>query len=98
MWVANLSFEFQFIRKWLHVTRLFAKEARQPLLVEHNGWLQFREALSISGGNLEQLAKDYCTTQKLVGDLDYSKIRHSTTPLTQEELNYCIHDVLIILY
>ena len=96
VWVANLSFEFQFIRKWLHVTRLFAKEERQPLLVEHNGWLQFREALSISGGNLEQLAKDYCTTQKLVGDLDYSIKRNSCTVLTDKEKAYCENDVIIL--
>ena len=96
VWVANLSFEFQFIRKWLHVTRLFAKEERQPLLVEHNGWLQFREALSISGGNLEQLAKDYCTTQKLVGDLDYSIKRNSCTLLTEKEKAYCENDVVIL--
>lgn len=96
VWVANLSFEFQFIRKWLHVTRLFAKEERQPLLVEHNGWLQFREALSISGGNLEQLAKDYCKTQKLVGDLDYSIKRNSCTLLTEKEKAYCENDVVIL--
>ena len=96
VWVSNLSFEFQFIRKWLHVTRLFAKEERQPLLVEHNGWLQFREALSISGGNLEQLAKDYCTTQKLVGDLDYSIKRNSCTLLTDKEKAYCENDVVIL--
>ena len=96
VWVANLSFEFQFIRKWLHVTRLFAKEERQPLLAEHNGWLQFREALSISGGNLEQLAKDYCTTQKLVGDLDYSIKRNSFTLLTDKEKAYCENDVVIL--
>lgn len=96
VWVANLSFEFQFMRKLLHVTRLFAKEERQPLLVEHNGWLQFREALSISGGNLEQLAKDYCTTQKLVGDLDYSIKRNSCTLLTEKEKAYCENDVVIL--
>ena len=96
VWVANLSFEFQFMRKWLHVTRLFAKEERQPLLVEHNEWLQFREALSISGGNLEQLAKDYCATQKLVGDLDYSIKRNSCTLLTEKEKAYCENDVVIL--
>ena len=96
VWVANLSFAFQFMRKWLKITRLFAKEERQPLLVEHNGWLQFREALSISGGNLEQLAKDYCTTKKLVGDLDYSIKRNSCTLLTEKEKAYCENDVVIL--
>lgn len=96
VWVANLSFEFQFMRKWLNITRIFAKEERQPLLAEHNGWLQFRECLSISGGNLEQLAKDYCKTKKLVGDLDYSIQRNSCTVLTEKEKAYCKNDVVIL--
>ena len=33
---------------------------------------------------------------KLVGDLDYSLIRHSETELSDTELQYCINDVLVI--
>ena len=99
MWVANLSFEFQFIRRRLQWDQgdydFFAKEERQPLKATYHG-LEFREALSISGGNLEHLAKTYCTTQKMVGDLDYRKERNSKTPLTDEERRYCINDVVIL--
>ena len=35
--------------------------------------------------------------EKLVGNLDYSKIRHSKTPLTDEELAYCINDVKVVM-
>lgn len=34
---------------------------------------------------------------KLYGDLDYRKIRHALTPLTETELAYCTHDVDILL-
>ena len=108
-WVANLSFEFQFIRKRLKWDKgeydFFAKEERQPLKATYRG-IEFREALTISGGSLEQLAKDFCTTQKLVtytedgvkvSDLDYSIERNYLTPLSPDkEEPYCINDVVIL--
>ena len=106
--VANLSFEFQFIRKRFHWDEddyaFFAKEKYQPLKATYHG-LEFREILSLTGGSLEQLAKDYCTTQKLVttdengvkhSDLDYKKERSWLTALTPLEEQYCINDVVIV--
>lgn len=107
-WISNFSFEFQFIRKRFKWSEgkydFFAKEERQPLLATYRG-IEFREALSISGGNLAQLADDYCTTKKLVtiledgtkvSDLDYSIQRNSHTKLTELEEQYCINDVAIL--
>lgn len=100
VWDANFGFEFQFIRKkinWLcDDYNFFAKEQRKPLLATTDGFIEFRECLSISGGSLKQLAKDYCTTQKLVGDLDYNVERNNKTKLTLQELGYCINDVVIL--
>lgn len=108
LWVANFSFEFQFIRKRLKWDpdnyAFFAKEERQPLKATYRG-IEFRECLTISGGSLAQLAKDYCKTQKLItydkdgnkiSDLDYSIERNSSTPLTDLEEQYCINDVVIL--
>lgn len=95
---ANLGFEWQFLRKrfiW-DSTNFFAREERHPLAAPTvDGW-DFREALSISGGSLAQLAKDFTATQKLKGDLDYDIPRSFRTPLTEEEENYCINDVAIL--
>lgn len=98
VWVANLSFEFQFFRHWVNVTDIFAKEKRQPLQVVVNNCIEFRDCLAISGGSLSQLAKDYTKTQKLVGDLDYNILRNRTDGenLTPEELAYCVNDVVIL--
>lgn len=99
IWVANLSFEFQFMRKWFLIESIFAKEKRQPLQVLCTNGIEFREALSISGmGGLAQLAKEYCTTQKLVGDLDYNIARNKTDGrnLKPAELQYCLNDVIIL--
>lgn len=96
-WIANTSFEFQFIRKRFEwdPDDLFAREERHPMKFRTGGW-EFHEALTISGGSLAQLAKDYTTTQKLKGDLDYDIFRSGKTALTQEEKSYCINDVVIL--
>lgn len=98
-WIANQGFEFQFLRKRLQWQEekfdFFAKEVRKPLLASSGG-IEFREALSISGGGLADLAKNFCITQKLEGDLDYSIERNSHTELSEKELQYCYNDVIIL--
>lgn len=106
--VANLGFEFQFFRKRLEWDSgeydFFAKEKYKPLKATYRG-IEFREILSITGGSLADLARDYCTTQKLVSidengrkvsELDYKKLRNSRTPLTKTEELYTINDVVIV--
>lgn len=106
--IANMGYEFQFLRMRLDWDNgewdFFAKEKYKPLKATYHG-IEFREVLSLTGGNLAQLAKDYCHTQKLVtidengikhSDLDYTKQRNSTTPLTPLEEQYCINDVVIL--
>ncbi len=99
IFIANMGFEFQFMRSRLNWREddfaFFAKEERKPLLATV-GFVEFREALTISGGSLAQLANDYTTTQKLVGDLDYTIPRNHKTKLDLTELQYCINDVVIL--
>lgn len=96
VWIANCSFEFQFLRKHFNITNIFAKEERQPLYFTLDGWCECHDCLALTGGNLKQLAKDYTKTQKLSGDLDFDVMRNSTTKLTETELNYCENDVKIL--
>lgn len=96
VWVANLGFEFQFIRKYFEISEMFAKKKREPLKFLLNGFFEFHDALAISGGSLEQLAKDFTQTKKLVGDLDYTIMRNYKTILSEKELDYCINDVVIL--
>ena len=95
LWVANLSFEFSFLELRFVWDEVFAKDTRQPLLASANG-LEFRECLTISGGSLATLAKDYCYTQKMVGDLDYKALRNYDTPVTKQEELYIYNDVIIL--
>lgn len=95
LWIANTSFEFSFMLKHFVWSEIFAREKRQPL-VARTGGLEFRECLTISGGSLAYLAKNYCVTEKMVGDLDYSIIRNSKTPINSKEYHYIINDVVIL--
>lgn len=98
IFIANTSFEFQFFRKRLNVTDSFFIEERIPLYFIHNEVIEFRDALQVSGGNLAYLAKNYTTTQKLVGDLDYSIPRNhqDAYKMTPEEYQYVINDTKIL--
>lgn len=95
IWIANLGFEFQFIRKRIPVTMVFAREMRKPLYFISKR-LEFRDCLRLTASNLDYLSKNYCTTRKMAGDLDYSILRNSKTPLTPAEEQYCINDVVIL--
>lgn len=97
IWVANLSFEFEFIKKRFKLKDVFAKDKHDIVkfsVVDYT--FEFRDALNLSGGSLESLAKDYCKTQKLVGDLDYRVLRNSQTELSEKEKEYCYNDVIIL--
>lgn len=99
IWIANLSFEFQFMRKWLDVTSIFASEQRRPMKVIHADCVEFRDALLISGSNLDMLSKMYDTPhKKMVGDLDYTIQRNyiDAMNMTPTEYGYTDNDVLIL--
>ena len=95
VWIANFSYEFQFIRKIINMTDIFAKTSRNPLFAYSDG-IEFRDCLAVSQGSLAYLAKCWTNTKKLKGDLDYSILRNSKTPLTEKEECYCDNDVIIL--
>ena len=98
-YVHNLSYEFQFMRKYFEWLNVFSVSDRKPIKTLCNYGIEFRDSYILSGYNLEMLAKNlqFHKIEKLVGSLDYDKIRHYKTPLTHDELEYCKHDVIIIL-
>lgn len=98
IWVANLGFEFSFLMSHFEIKSCFCREPYKPLKFKILNHLEFRDCLQVTGGNLEYLAKNYCSpdNQKLKGDLDFKKIRNTRTPLTEKEEKYCINDVTIL--
>jgi len=93
VWIANEGFEFQFMRRHLNITTVFARTKREPLLAVHDDKIEFRDCLPISGGGLDYLAKHYTSVRKKKGDLDFSIPRNSHTELNEVERGYCIGDV-----
>lgn len=98
VFVHNLPYEFQFMRKWFDWDKLFFLDERKPVYAIYGG-IQFRCSLKLSSKSLERVGKDLqkYKVEKMVGDLDYSLIRTSATPLTEKELGYCENDIRVLL-
>lgn len=100
IWVANLSHEWSFMKNILaeyELTKIFAKNRREPLLIEIENVVQFREVIGLFGHSLADVAKNWCkVNKKMKGDLDYSKTRTFLTELDETERGYCRSDVLIL--
>lgn len=99
IYVHNLGYEFQFIRKYFDWNKVFAIKQRRPVYALCRG-LEFRCSLFLSNYSLEYIGAKLLhkyPVEKLVGNLDYSKPRHSKTPLTEQELAYCINDVKVVM-
>lgn len=99
VYVHNLSYEFQFIRTLFNWDKVFSIDLRKPIYARTNTGIEFRCSYLLSGYSLAKLGEQLHTykVSKLVGDLDYSLIRHSETPLTDKEKQYCINDVLVVM-
>ena len=101
VYVHNLSYEFQFMRKYFKWDVVFATSDRKPIkAICFEYGVEFRDSYILSGYSLAKLAENLTShkIQKLVGELDYSLIRHEKTYLSESELMYCNNDVEILLY
>lgn len=97
--VHNLGYEFQFLRHYFEWEKVFAVDLRKPVYAVTNNGIEFRDTLILSGYKLETVGKNLHTYKvvKMVGDLDYKKIRNSKTQLTEKEIGYCINDVKVVM-
>lgn len=97
--VHNLGYEFQFMRHYFEWEKVFAVDLRKPVYAVTNNGIEFRDTLILSGYKLETVGKNLHTYKvaKMVGDLDYKKIRNSKTQLMEKEIGYCIGDVKVVM-
>jgi len=96
IWCHNLSFEFQFFRRFVNVIDGFYKEDRRPLKVVVDGGIEFRDSYALSNMTLQKFCENEpgVIHYKLSGDdYDYLKIRTPSTPLSDYEKSYCYNDV-----
>lgn len=107
IYVHNLSYEFQFMRKrikWCKDIKgndaIFSLKKRRPIYALTAGGIEFRCSYFLSNCSLAYIGANMLfkyPVSKLTGDLDYNKVRHSETPLTKEELEYCFNDVRVVM-
>lgn len=98
VFIHNLSFEFQYLKSIFTFDKVFARKSRRPIEAELKDYnIEFRCSMTMSNLSLENLAEDFnLDYQKQVGLLDYNKLRHSKTPLTEEELLYAEFDCKVV--
>lgn len=100
VYVHNLPYEFQFIRKRIDWDEVFLMDDRKPVYCRTKG-VVFKCSMKLSGGKaLRTVGNDLLTykVEKRDGDLDYSVIRSPLTPLSERELGYCENDIRVILH
>lgn len=98
IFVHNLSFEFQFFSSQFKIKSVMSRKSRKVMaakLLDYN--IEFRCTYYMSNVSLAYLPKLFnLNVQKMVGDLDYSKLRTPATKMTKTELGYCEHDCLVV--
>ena len=98
VFVHNLSFEFQFLKSVFNFEEVTARKSHKvitALMRDYN--ILFKCSYMMSNSSLAGLPKLFnLDVDKKVGDLDYYKLRHSLTPLTDTELGYCEYDCLVV--
>lgn len=94
LYVHNLSYEFQFLRGVYKFKpeEIFAVQPRKPLRVDMYDHIELRCSYLHTNMRLDTFLKKMgVPDQKLT--LDYTKKRYPWTKLSQDEIDYCIHDV-----
>ena len=98
IYVHNLSYEFQYLKSVYSFTpeEVFAVASRKPIKCDMYGCFEFRCSYKLTNMSLKQFtSKMRVEHQKLSGEeFNYSVKRYPWTPLSEEELEYCVNDVL----
>ena len=101
IFVHNLSYEFQFLSGIYHFNdyEVFCTDSRKVLKCNMFKNFEFRCSYKLTNLSLAAMAKRYNKKylKESGEDFDYSKRRFPDTPLTEQELRYCEHDVLAVV-
>lgn len=98
VYVHNLAYDFQFLRRRHRWNKIFATKSREVVEAIDVMGFCFKCSYKLTLASLERCAKDLSMFKitKMSGDLDYDKLRSPATPLTAEEWRYVTHDVLVL--
>lgn len=98
MYIHNASFEFQFLKNFFDFNEVIARKAHKVMSFKFCDFnIEVRCSYILSNCSLDKLGNIYnLDLKKQIGSLDYYKIRHYKTPLTEQELKYCEYDCLVL--
>lgn len=98
IWVHNLSYDFQFFRKYFNFLNVFPLDPRKPDYAVTASGIEFRCSYLLTGYSLEKVGENLTkhSIRKLVGEIDYDLPRHPGTTLTDQECQYLEHDCLVV--
>lgn len=95
VYVHSLKYDFGFYKREVNLEgTLIARNKRTVLQHVMSDCFEVRDSAVYTEEPLDDMGEEI-GIPKLKG-YDYGKIRHSETPLTDDELLYCEHDVLIL--
>lgn len=96
VYIHNLPFEFQFMRRFFSWSDMFLKGKRNPLKCVADHAIEYRDSYALSNMNLRKFCENTPDIVFMKNDGEsygYDKIRTPETELTPEELSYCYCDV-----
>ena len=100
--VHNLSYDYTYFHKFLEDEfklrgNTIAVAAHRLINYNMSG-IEFRDSLKIAQKSLDAWAKDLLGREcgKLVGAIDYNKVRYQDTPLVKKDWKYMFRDVVVL--
>lgn len=82
--------------------KVFARESRRPMKAEFdigkNRTIQLRDSLVLTQKSLAKWCSDSNLPVSKCAPIDYLKVRTPLTPITDEEMQYIINDVVSMVY
>ena len=92
VFVHNLAYEFQFLSGILEPENVFAVKPRKVLKFDWHS-IQFRCSYLLTNLSLDAFTRQMGVESRKISGFDYIKIRYPWTPLSDQELLYCVNDV-----
>ena len=94
VFIHNASYEWQFLKGIFefHSEDIFAMDDRKVLRFKKEK-IEYRCSWLQSNMNLQKFTETYGAEHIKLKDFDYGKVRYPWTPLSQDEIAYCVHDV-----
>ena len=95
IYVHNLSFEFQFLKGLydFQEEEVFAVDSRKVLKATMWGTFEYRCSYLHSNMSLDAFTHRMGVPAAKLPDFDYGKVRYPWTPLSEDEMAYCVNDV-----